>query len=151
MAQKAGTWANIPLRWNRKGCFVFSKWLYRQRNLVERIFNKLKQFRGIATRYGKRIENYLAAVKLASIRIWLRSLWVCVLNLHGIDLLSLPAAVEMGQSGRLLNRLRADNPAATVANFSIAILSHAASGCLFLLDHLASSARWSRTSRNATG
>lgn len=74
MAEKAGAWANIPPRRNRKGSFVFSKWLYRQRNLVERFFNKLKQFRGIATRYDKRPENYLAAVKLASVRIWLRSL-----------------------------------------------------------------------------
>ena len=69
MAQKAGTWANIPPRRNRKDCFVFSQWLDRQRNLVERFLNKLKEFRGIAARYGKRAENYLAVVKLASIGI----------------------------------------------------------------------------------
>ena len=73
LARTAGAWANIPPRRNRKGSFVFSKWVYRQRNLVERFFNKLKQFRGIATRYDKLPENYLAAVKLASARIWLRS------------------------------------------------------------------------------
>jgi len=45
---------------------------YRQRNLVERFFNKLKHFRAIATRYEKHAANYLALIKLASIRIWLR-------------------------------------------------------------------------------
>lgn len=65
-------WANIPPKRNRKGSFAFSSWLYRQRNLVERFFNKLKQFRGIATRYDKDPANFLAAIKLASVRIWLR-------------------------------------------------------------------------------
>lgn len=37
-----------------------------------RFFNKAKQFRRIATRYDKLAENYLAALKLVSIRIWLR-------------------------------------------------------------------------------
>ena len=46
--------------------------LYRYRNLVERFFNKLKHFRAIATRYDKQDENYLASVKLASVRIWMR-------------------------------------------------------------------------------
>jgi transposase len=50
-ARKA--WANIPPKANRKGTFVFSGWVYRQRNLVERFFNRIKQFRGIATRYDK--------------------------------------------------------------------------------------------------
>ncbi len=72
-ATERGAWANIPARSNRKETFAFSKWLYRQRNLVERFFNKLKQFRGIATRYDKNPENFLAALKLASVRIWLRS------------------------------------------------------------------------------
>lgn len=47
--------------------------LPKARNLVERFFNKAKQFRRIATRYDKLAENYLAALKLVSIRIWLRS------------------------------------------------------------------------------
>ena len=73
MADKRGAWANIPAKSNRKDTFVFSKWVYRQRNHVERFFNKLKHFRGIATRYDKDPLNFLAAVKLAAIRIWLRS------------------------------------------------------------------------------
>ena len=50
----------------------FSKRLYRERNLVERFFNKLKHFRAVATRYDKRDDNSLASVKLASLRIRLR-------------------------------------------------------------------------------
>jgi transposase len=50
----------------------FNKQLYRKRNLAERFFNKLKHFRAVATRYDKRDDNYLASVKLASIRIWMR-------------------------------------------------------------------------------
>lgn len=74
LVQKKGGWANIPPKSNRKKSFAFSKWLYRYRNLVERFFNKLKQFRGIATRYDKRKENFLAAIKLAAVIIWMRDL-----------------------------------------------------------------------------
>ena len=45
--------------------------LYRERNLVERFFNKLKQFRAIATRYDKLKSTFLAAVQFASIIILL--------------------------------------------------------------------------------
>ncbi|PYD71684.1 IS5/IS1182 family transposase, partial [Novacetimonas hansenii] len=45
--------------------------LYRERNLVERFFNKLKQFRAIATRYDKFKSTFLAAVQFASIIILL--------------------------------------------------------------------------------
>jgi transposase len=41
---------------------------------VERFFNRIKHFRGIATRYDKRPDNYLAAVKLVAARIWCQSL-----------------------------------------------------------------------------
>jgi transposase len=47
--------------------------IYRTRNLIERFFNKIKQCRRVATRYDKRAANYLAFVKLASIRVWLRA------------------------------------------------------------------------------
>ena len=50
-----------------------SPYLYRARNLIERFFNKIKQCRRIATRYDKLAVNYLAFIKLASIRIWLRA------------------------------------------------------------------------------
>jgi transposase len=41
--------------------------------LVERFFNKIKQCRRIATRYDKLAANYLAFIKLASIRLWIRA------------------------------------------------------------------------------
>jgi transposase len=69
-AASKNAWANIPSRSNRTQRFAFSGWLYRQRNLVERFFNRIKHFRGIATLYDKCPENYLAAVKLICARIW---------------------------------------------------------------------------------
>ena len=68
-----GAWANIKAMPNRVTTFPFSAWVYRQRNAVERFFNKLKHFRAVATRYDKRDDNYLASIQLASIRIWLRT------------------------------------------------------------------------------
>jgi transposase len=41
--------------------------------LIERLFNNIKQCRRIATGYDKLATNYLAVVKLAAIRIWLRA------------------------------------------------------------------------------
>ena len=67
-----GAWANVKPMPNRNNVPVFSAFLYRYRNAVERFFNKLKHFRGVATRYDKRADNYLAGVKLASLRIWMR-------------------------------------------------------------------------------
>jgi transposase len=67
-----GAKANVKLMPNRVNLPPFNKRLYRKRNLVERFFNKLKHFRAIATRYDKTPENYLAGVKLASLRIWMR-------------------------------------------------------------------------------
>jgi len=71
LAQR-GAWANVKPMPNRKNVPAFSSFLYRYRNAVERFFNKLKHFRGVATRYDKRSDNYLAGVKLASARIWMR-------------------------------------------------------------------------------
>ena len=45
---------------------------YTERNTVERCFGKLRQFRAVATRYGKRDYMYQATLDIASIRIWLR-------------------------------------------------------------------------------
>jgi transposase len=69
-----GAVPNIPNRSNRKTKFRWTKALYRERNRVERFFNKLKQYRRIATRYDKLGANFFAFVKLASMRIWLRSI-----------------------------------------------------------------------------
>ena len=67
-----GAFANIPPKANRRSKPYFSTWLYRERNLIERFFNKLKQFRHICTRFDRHPLNYLAMAKLASIRLWLR-------------------------------------------------------------------------------
>ena len=67
-----GAAPNIPNRTGKKWNCCFSKSLYKDRNLVERFFNKIKYFRRIATRYDKLGSTYLAMVKLAAIRIWLR-------------------------------------------------------------------------------
>jgi len=72
MIRRQGAWANIPPKRNRKTPICFSRHLYKARNLVERFFSKIKHFRRIATRYDKLAENYMAMIKLASIRIWLR-------------------------------------------------------------------------------
>ena len=67
-----GAWANIKPISQRLKIPAFSPYLYRFRNLVERFFNKLKHFRAVATRFEKHDANYLALVKLAATRIWMR-------------------------------------------------------------------------------
>ena len=52
----------------------FDKVLYKRRNVVERAFNKLKNWRGIATRYDKHAVNYRGGVVLGAIVLWLRHL-----------------------------------------------------------------------------
>ncbi|MFD9412226.1 IS5 family transposase [Streptomyces sp. NPDC059989] len=49
---------------------AFDKQVYKRRNVVERCFNRLKQWRGIATRYDKTAQSYQAAVTLASLLMW---------------------------------------------------------------------------------
>ena len=62
----------IPPKANRLDLIVYDKERYKQRNKVERLFNKLKQFRRVATRYEKLKANFLAFVTLALIVIMLR-------------------------------------------------------------------------------
>lgn len=50
---------------------AFDKEQYRRRNVIERCFCRLKQWRRIATRYDKHAETYLAFVTLASIILWI--------------------------------------------------------------------------------
>jgi transposase len=67
-----GAAPNIPDRSNRKHRHCFSRTLYKDRNLIERFFNKIKYFRRLATRYDKLGSSFLAMLKLAAIRLWLR-------------------------------------------------------------------------------
>ena len=72
LIEARGATAHIPtLRTRRMQRSVNVK-PYRQRNLIERCFNKLEHFRRIATRFEKLAGNYLAAVLLASTRLWTR-------------------------------------------------------------------------------
>ena len=68
----SGAEAIIPPRSNRKAPCDYNKALYRERNLAERFFNKLKQFRRVATRYDKLLPNYQGFVQLAAVAILLR-------------------------------------------------------------------------------
>jgi transposase len=62
----------IPSNPARKEPLPLDRALYRMRNRVERLNNKLKQFRAVATRYDKTAASYLAFVQLAASRLWLR-------------------------------------------------------------------------------
>ena len=61
----------IPPKNNRKEPRTYDKELYKARHLIENFFCKLKQFRAIATRYEKTSRNFLAAIYLVSVTIWL--------------------------------------------------------------------------------
>lgn len=62
----------IPPKRNRKVQRPYDANLYKERNKIERFFNKLKQFRRVATRYDKLLANFMGFVKLAAIAIWLK-------------------------------------------------------------------------------
>ena len=57
----------IPRKRNQKRGRPHNATLYKERNIVERFFGRLKHFRAVATRYDKRATSYLATVLLASI------------------------------------------------------------------------------------
>ena len=57
----------IPPRRHRRRPHAYDKVLYKERNLIERFFSKLKQFRRVATRYDKLATNFASAVALAAV------------------------------------------------------------------------------------
>lgn len=63
---------HIPTQRDRKVQRSVAPANYRQRNLIERFFNKLKHFRKVATPYEKSAQNYLAVILMASSRLWMR-------------------------------------------------------------------------------
>lgn len=67
MLIERGTSPVIPNNPTRKRKHPFDKTTYRQRNVIERTFSRLKDFRRIATRYDKLAINFFAAVTIASI------------------------------------------------------------------------------------
>jgi putative transposase len=70
--EKTGTEIVIPPKRDRKTQRAYDTALYKERNRIERFFNKLKQFRRVATRYDKLLANFMGFVKLAAITIWLK-------------------------------------------------------------------------------
>jgi len=66
-----GAVAVVPPKSNRKIMRDYDVYLYRERNLVERVFQKLKHYRRIATRYERLMVTYQAMLCLAATMIWL--------------------------------------------------------------------------------
>ncbi len=64
--EERGALPNIPPKANRRWKNRFSPLLYRDRNAIERMFARLKDFRRIATRYDRMAKNFLAAACLAA-------------------------------------------------------------------------------------
>ena len=69
--EAAGAQAVIPPRSNRLALRNFDRHLYRDRNLIERFFARIKHFRRIATRYDKLALSFLSFVHLACTFVWL--------------------------------------------------------------------------------
>ena len=67
-----GAVAVIPNNPSRTRKHPLDKQHYAERHLIECCFNRLKQFRRVATRYEKTARNYLAVVTLAATMLWLR-------------------------------------------------------------------------------
>lgn len=64
--------AVIPPKANRKIKRDCDYALYAERNLIERFFQYIKQFRGVATRYEKTARNFLAGLHLVCALAWLK-------------------------------------------------------------------------------
>jgi transposase len=62
----------IPSRSNHLVSREYDKHIYKERNVIERVINKFKQYRRIATRYEKTVVNYVALLHVAACMIWLR-------------------------------------------------------------------------------
>jgi transposase len=67
--QATGAQVVIPPKANRIEQREFDRHLYRERNLIERFMNRIKQFRRVATRYDKKAQNFLAFVQIAAIMV----------------------------------------------------------------------------------
>lgn len=68
-----GASPNIPPKALRKAPRPWNRPLYKRRNIIERFFNRLKQYRGLATRYDKLADTFMAGITIAAIRILIRA------------------------------------------------------------------------------
>ncbi len=69
--RRRGMRLTIPRKKNERRRGRFDKAIYRLRNRVERLINRMKQFRRLATRYEKRAENYRAMWVIAATLLWM--------------------------------------------------------------------------------
>jgi putative transposase len=69
---QTGSEVVIPPKHNRTVQRPYDADLYKERNIIKRFFNRLKQFRRVATRCDKLLANFMGFVKLAAIAIWLK-------------------------------------------------------------------------------
>ncbi len=69
--RRRGMRLTIPRKKNERRRGRFDKAIYRMRNRVERLINRMKQFRRLATRYEKRAENYRAMWVIAATLLWM--------------------------------------------------------------------------------
>ena len=67
-----GAEAVIPPKRTRKIQRSYDKFIYKERNVIERMFGKMKHFRSISTRHSKLAVSYLAFLQLAAILLWLK-------------------------------------------------------------------------------
>ena len=69
--QRRGIRMTIPRKANERQTGCFDRASYRERNRIERLINRLKQYRRIATRYEQRAANYVAMLTIVAVRFWL--------------------------------------------------------------------------------
>ena len=70
--ERSGATSVIPPRRNRKNMRPYDKGIYKTRNLVERFFQKIKNFRRMATRYERLSRNDMAMLQLVATVIWIK-------------------------------------------------------------------------------
>jgi len=70
--ESRGAEAVIPTQKNRAEQRAIDEHLYRERNVCERFWSKVKQYRRVATRYEKKAANFLAFVKVAAMMVMLK-------------------------------------------------------------------------------
>ena len=70
--ESRGALAVIPTQKGRKERREIDRHVYRERNLIERFWSKIKQYRRVATRYEKKAANFLAFVKVAAMMVMLQ-------------------------------------------------------------------------------
>ena len=71
MIERSGAEAVIPPRKNRKWPRLYDKHLYKLRHMVENTIQKLKEWRGVATRYAKRARSFLAIIQIRCMFQWI--------------------------------------------------------------------------------